>query len=321
MQGQVKVHSKGELHQLDELKQNQRAHLDDFLERHWDPRGDTLPQPGEGYSLAGKDMSPSEENVFFTPHWAHNFTKLLGTEDQIEAQENVSTKDNSGTSMSNVDVEAKTKFVEDWFNSTEGNPKTGHKHTQTHSRLGLDDKSEPFKSHTNGLSKDVAENPRAELHPSTETFVERVRSRFRPTKEPNPEPRELPGRRENETPDVARMLQMEEEKLEAERKEILLLHKRLGEEQELLQQQKMKQEEEESLKEKERDTQHLQHRKHNHLHTTTPKPETTTSTTTTKKAPAPAGPRPPVRPNPPRRRMRKKNRKRISKAAMRAMLM
>lgn len=274
----VKVHSKGELHQLDELKQNQRAHLDDFLEQHWDPRGDTLPQPGEGYSLAGKDMSPSEETVFFTPHWAHNFTKLLGTEEQIEAQENVGTKsfevskDNSGTSVGNMDVETKTKVVEDGFNSTEGNPKKGHKHTQTHSFLGLDDKSKPFKSHTNGLSKDVAENPQAVFNPSEETFVERVRSRFRPTKEPNPEPRELPGRRENETPDVARMLQMEEEKLEAERKELLLLHKRLDEEKELLRQHKMKQEEEESLRVTERGTQHLQHRKHNNLHTTTPKP-------------------------------------------------
>ncbi|KAM4716848.1 uncharacterized protein pdgfbb [Anableps anableps] len=326
VQGQVKVHSKDELHQLDALKQNQRAHLEDFPEQHWDPRADTFPQPGEGYSLAGEDTSRSEETILFPPHWAHNFTRLLGTEDQIEMQENVGmknvevSKDKSGPSLGNVDVEAKEKLGEDGFNSTEGNPKIGHKLTQTNSPVGLDDKSIPFRSHTTGLSKAVAENPQAIFNPSEETFNERVRSRFRPTKEPNPDPRELAGRRENETPDVQRMLQMEEEKLEAEKKELLLLHKRLDEEKDLLRQQKMKQEEEERLKEKETDSQHLQHRKHHHLHTTTPKPETTTSTTTTQKAPAPTGPRLPVRPNPPRRRM-KKNRKRISKAAMRAMLM
>ncbi|XP_032443542.1 uncharacterized protein pdgfbb [Xiphophorus hellerii] len=322
-QGQVKVHSKDELHQLDELKPNQRAHLEHLLGQRWDLRGDTFPQPGEGYSLAGEDVSRSEETVLFPPHWDHNFTRLLGTEEQIETQENVGMKndevfkDNAGPPAGNVDVEAKTKLGEDGFNSTEGNPKVGHKHTQTHSPPGSDDKSKPFESHTAGLSKGVAENSRAMLDPSEET---RARSRVRPTKEPNPEPREAAGRRENETPDVERMSQIAEEKLEAERKELLLLHKRLDEEKELLRQQKMKQEEEERLKEKETDSQHLQHRKHHHLHTTTPKPETATSTTTTQKAPAPTGPRLPVRPNPQRRRM-KKNRKRISKAAMRAMLM
>ncbi|XP_023205366.1 uncharacterized protein LOC102232368 [Xiphophorus maculatus] len=321
-QGQVKVHSKDELHQLDELKPNQRAHLEHLLGQRWDLRGDTFPQPGEGYSLAGEDVSRSEETVLFPPHWDHNFTRLLGTEEQIETQENVGMKndevfkDNAGPPAGNVDVEAKTKLEEDGFNSTEGNPKVGHKHTQTHSPPGSDDKSKPFESHTAGLSKGVAENSRAMLDPSEET---RARSRVRPTKEPNPEPREAAGRRENETPDVERMSQITEEKLEAERKELLLLHKRLDEEKELLRQQKMKQEEEERLKEKETDSQHLQHRKHHHLHTT-PKPETATSTTTTQKAPAPTGPRLPVRPNPQRRRM-KKNRKRISKAAMRAMLM
>ncbi|XP_054892057.1 uncharacterized protein pdgfbb isoform X2 [Poeciliopsis prolifica] len=325
-QGQVKVHSKDELHQLDELKPNQRAHLEHLLGQHWDPRGDGFPQPGEGYSLAREDATRSEETVLFPPHWDHNFTRFLGTEEQTETQENVGTKneevskDNAGPPAGNVDVEAKEKLGEDGFNSTEGNhPKVGHKHTQTHSPLGSDDKSKPFKSHTAGLSKGVAENSPVMLDPSEES-MERASSRARPTKEPNPEPREPAGRRENETPDVERMLQIAEEKLEAERKELLLLHKRLDEEKELLRQQKMKQDEEERLKEKETDSQHLQHRKHHHLHTTTPKPETTTSTTTTQKAPAPTGPRLPVRPNPHRRRM-KKNRKRISKAAMRAMLM
>ncbi|XP_014846968.1 PREDICTED: uncharacterized protein LOC106920463 isoform X1 [Poecilia mexicana] len=319
VQGQVTVRSKDELHQLDELKPNQRPHLG----HRWDPRGDAFPQPGEGYSLAGEDVSRSEEAVLFPSHWDHNFPRFLETEEQTELQENVGTKndevskDNAGPPADNVDVEGKMKMGEDGFDSTEGNPKAGHKHTQTHSPLGLDDKSKPFKSHSAGLSEGVAENSQAMLNPSEETFTERARGRVRSTKEPNPEPREPAGRRANETPDVERMSQIAEEKLEAERKELLLLHKRLDEEKELLQQQKMKQEEEERLNERETDS---QHRKHHHLHTTEPKPETTSSTTTMQKAPAPTGPRLPVRPNPQRRRM-KKNRKLISKAAMRAMLM
>ncbi|XP_014846970.1 PREDICTED: uncharacterized protein LOC106920463 isoform X3 [Poecilia mexicana] len=276
VQGQVTVRSKDELHQLDELKPNQRPHLG----HRWDPRGDAFPQPGEGYSLAGEDVSRSEEAVLFPSHWDHNFPRFLETEEQTELQENVGTK-NDEVSKDN------------------------------------DDKSKPFKSHSAGLSEGVAENSQAMLNPSEETFTERARGRVRSTKEPNPEPREPAGRRANETPDVERMSQIAEEKLEAERKELLLLHKRLDEEKELLQQQKMKQEEEERLNERETDS---QHRKHHHLHTTEPKPETTSSTTTMQKAPAPTGPRLPVRPNPQRRRM-KKNRKLISKAAMRAMLM
>uniref|UniRef100_A0A096MEL0 Uncharacterized protein n=1 Tax=Poecilia formosa TaxID=48698 RepID=A0A096MEL0_POEFO len=307
----VTVRSKDELHQLDELKPNQRPHLG----HRWDPRGDAFPQPGEGYSLAGEDASRSEEAVLFPSHWDHNFPRFLETEEQTELQENVGTKndevskDNAGPPADNVDVEGKMKMGEDRFDSTEGNPKA--------SPLGLDDKSKPFKSHSAGLSEGVAENSQAMLNPSEETFIERARGRVRSTKEPNPEPREPAGRRANETPDVERMSQIAEEKLEAERKELLLLHKRLDEEKELLQQQKMKQEEEERLNERETDS---QHRKHHHLHTTEPKPETTSSTTTMQKAPAPTGPRLPVRPNPQRRRM-KKNRKLISKAAMRAMLM
>uniref|UniRef100_A0A3B3WPH2 Platelet-derived growth factor subunit B n=1 Tax=Poecilia mexicana TaxID=48701 RepID=A0A3B3WPH2_9TELE len=291
----VTVRSKDELHQLDELKPNQRPHLG----HRWDPRGDAFPQPGEGYSLAGEDVSRSEEAVLFPSHWDHNFPRFLETEEQTELQENVGTKndevskDNAGPPADNVDVEGKMKMGEDGFDSTEGNPKAGHKHTQTHSPLGLDDKSKPFKSHSAGLSEGVAENSQAMLNPSEETFTERARGRVRSTKEPNPEPREPAGRRANETPDVERMSQIAEEKLEAERKELLLLHKRLDEEKELLQQQKMKQEEEERLNERETDS---QHRKHHHLHTTEPKPGK-------------------------RNTEMKKNRKLISKAAMRAMLM
>ncbi|XP_029294369.1 uncharacterized protein pdgfbb isoform X2 [Cottoperca gobio] len=265
--GQVKVHSKDALHQWDELKQNQRAHLEDLLEQHWSPRGDTFTQPGEGYSLDGEDSSRSGEAILFTPHWTHNSTRLLGTKEQTESPENVERKNGGISDVSSVD------------------------------NVGV-------------------ENPEAKFSP-TEAPSERVGSRFRPTKEPNPEPREQTRLRDNETPEEVRILQSEEEKLEQERKELLLLHKRLDQEKEILRQQQVKREEEERQKEKGTDVQHHLHGKHHHhLQTTTQKPATT-STTTTRQPSAPAGPRPPARP---KKRMRK-NRKRISKAAMRAMLM
>ncbi|XP_041864079.1 uncharacterized protein pdgfbb isoform X2 [Melanotaenia boesemani] len=311
-QSQVKMPSKDELHHLDELKQNQRAHLEDLLEQHWNPRGDTFTQPGEGYSLAGKDMSPSGEAILFPPHWVINSTRLLGTEDQIEKQAQwedgkVSDDNKAVSSVGNIDVEVKEKSGED-------------KEILTHNPLGQEDKSRISKSQTSGLTQHVTENPQLSFSPSEETVIEKEKSRSRPTKEPNPEPREQARWGKNDTPEVVRMLQIEEEKLEAERKELLLLHKRLDEEKEILRQQQIKREEEE----KKTDSQHHLHGKHpphhQQQHPTTQKPETTASTTTTRQPSAPAGSRPLVRPHHTRRRMRK-NRKRISKAAMRAMLM
>ncbi|XP_075941198.1 uncharacterized protein LOC142943521 isoform X1 [Anarhichas minor] len=329
--GQVKVHSKDELHQWDDLKQNQRANLEDLLEQHWSPRGDTFTQPEEGYSLAGKDTSRTGEAVLFAPHWAHNATRLLGTKDQTENLEDVEKKNGrisdgnkTVSSVDNVGVEVKNELVEGGEGllllSTEGKVNEGNgsrdEGTQTHSPLWQDDKSKLSKSHTSGSSHPGDQNPEAKFSP-TEAPSERVGSRLRATKEPNPEPREQAKRRDNDTPEEVRILQIEEEKLEQERKELLLLHKRLDQEKEILRQQQMKREEEERQKEKERDSQHRLHGKHHHhLQTTTQYPATT-STTTTRQPSAPAGPRPPARP---RKRMRK-NRKRISKAAMRAMLM
>ncbi|XP_039979750.1 uncharacterized protein pdgfbb isoform X2 [Xiphias gladius] len=334
-QGKVKMQSKDELHQWDELKQNQRAHLEDLLEQHWSPRGDTFNQPGEGYSLAADDTSRSGEAILFAPHWAHNSSRPHGTEDQSENPENVERKygmiSNGSKTVSSADdvgVEVKNKLVEGGngllFNSTEGKVNEGNggknKGTKTHSPFLQEDKSKFTKNHTSGIFQPVTQNAQAKFSPTEETISQRVGSRFRPTKEPNPEPREQSRRRENETPEEERILQIEEAKLEEERKELVLLHKRLDQEKDILRQQQLKREEEERQKEKGTDIRHHLHVKHHHLQTTTQKPETTTSTTTTRKPLAPAGPRPPARPNQTKRRMRK-NRKRISKAAMRAMLM
>lgn len=330
--GQVKVHSKDELHQWDELKQNQRTHLEDLLEQHWSPRGDTFTQPGEGYSLAGEDTSRSGEAILFTPQWAHNATRLLGTKDTTDNLENVERKngrlsDSNKTvsSMDNVAVEAKNKLVDGGggllFKITKGKVNGGNRSsdegTQTQSPLWQEDKSKFSKSHMSGFSHAVTQNPQAKLSPIEEPS-ERGGSRFRPTKEPNPDPQELARRRDNETPDEVRILQIEEEKLEQERKELLLLHKRLDQEKEILKQQQMKREEEGRLKEKETESQHHEKGKHHHhLQTITTQKPATTSSSTPRQPSTPAGPRPPPHP---KRRMRK-NRKRISKAAMRAMLM
>lgn len=265
------MHSKDELHQWDELKQNQRAHLEDLLEQHWNPRGDTFTQPEEGYSLAGEDALRSGEAILFAPHWAHNSTRLLGTKDQTENLENVESKNGrisdgikTVSSVDNVGVEDGGDGL--LLNRTEGKVNEG-----TQSPLWQEDKSQFSKSHPSGISHPVTQNPQDKFSP-TEATSERVGSRFRPTKEPNPDPREQVRRRDNETPEEMRILQAEEEKLEQEREELLLLHKRLDQEKEILRQQQMQREEEERQKEKKADSQHHLHGKHHHHLQTTQTP-------------------------------------------------
>ncbi|TMS15700.1 Platelet-derived growth factor subunit B [Larimichthys crocea] len=316
---QVKVHTKDELHQWDELKQNQRAHLEDLLEQHWNPRGDTFTQPGEGYSLAGEDASRSGEAILYGPHWAHNSTSLLGTKDQTENLESVEGKNgrisDGNKTVSSVDnVEVKNKLVEGLkgklMRRTEAGVKA-HKH-----RVHYRKKTNPnFQRATRVVSLTLLLRILKSSSVLLRQPTRELGSGSNQPKSRSPEPREQERRRDNETPEEVRILQTEEEKLEQERKELLLLHKRLDQEKEILRQQQMKREEEERQKEKE--TEHHPHGKHHHhLQTTTQKPATT-STTTTRQPSAPAGPRPPARP---KKKMRK-NRKRISKAAMRAMLM
>lgn len=243
------MHSKDELHQWDELKQNQRAHLEDLLEQHWNPRGDTFTQPEEGYSLAGEDPSRSGDAIHFAPHWAHNSTRLLGTKEQSDGSKTVSSLDNVGV-------------VEGWdgppLNRTEGKVTEG-----TQSPLRQEDKSKFSNDHSSGIPLPVTPSPRDKVSP-TEALGERVGSRFRPTKEPNPEPRVLARPRDNDTPEEMSILKAEEAKLQQEREELLLLHKRLDQEKEILKQQQMKREEEERQKEKKADSQHRPHDKHHH---------------------------------------------------------
>ncbi|XP_023133930.2 golgin subfamily A member 6-like protein 24 isoform X1 [Amphiprion ocellaris] len=318
-QGQVKVHSKDELHQWDELKQNQRAHLDDLLQQQWRPRGDTFSQPGEGYSLAGEDTSWSGEAIFFAPHWPHKSTRLVDTKNQSEKQENVERNHgrvSDGRKTNNIGIQVKETLIEDGEGLSHNNTEMKvNEYTQTHYPLWPESKSNFSKSHTSSHFQHDTQNPQAKLNPTEETTTKRLRSRFRTTKEPNPDLSEQVRWRKNKTPEE-RIAQTEETTLE-ERKELLLFYQRMDQE-EILKQQQIRREEENRLKEEETNSQQRLHDKH--LQTTTQTPETTTSTATTQQPSAAEASKLLPRSDQTRRRMRK-NRKRISKAAMRAMLM
>lgn len=291
-QGQVRVHSKDELHQWDELKQNQRSHMDhDLMDQQWGPRGDTFTQRADTYSLPREPPSQAEDAFFYAPRWAHNSTNNQTVHSEANATAESKDKLGAGSDVPKVqDIAVES--------------------TQTRSPLWHQDKF--TSSHTSAFPQHVTPNPEIKII-RTEANIDRAERRFRPTKEPNPEPQVR--HRDNETPQKDRILEREEARLEEERRELLLLHKRLDQEKEILRQQQLKREEEER-------NVHLRKHHHHHAQTTTHTPETTTATTTTttttQQPSAPAGPRPPAQSRPRRRR---KNRKRISKAAMRAMLM
>ncbi|XP_061556697.1 uncharacterized protein pdgfbb [Phycodurus eques] len=301
---QVKVHTKDELHQWDELKQNQGSLLVDLLEQHWSSRGDTFTEPGEGYSLAAEESSLPEESVLIGPHWTHNSTGFLQTKTQRENKETKERMSEGNKTLSSVAHVGMAKMLEDNVGliNLEGmiidGPKGRNEGTQIHSPSRQEEKS--------AFPKPVTQKPQTKWS-SIEEAIGRFGSRFRPTKEPNPDPREQTRRRDNKTPEEVRILQIAQQRLEEERKELFLLHKRLDQEKEILKQQQKKREEE----------QRLLRSRHPYLQTTTaPWPEITPMATK-QRSTDPAGPRPPAHP---KRRMRK-NRKRISKAAMRAMLM
>lgn len=170
----------------------------------------------------------------FAPHWAQNSTGFFGTDGQTGVQDNGGTSEGNKT-MSSVDV-------------VDQQPVGGR------NRLMLNSTEENV--HEGGRSK--AENSQAGLGPSEE---EARQSRPRPTEELNLEPR-------NDTPEEERVLPDEEE-----RKELLVLHKRLDHEKEKLRRQQKKLGEEEEQKEKETDRQHHLHTKHlHHTQKTTEKP-------------------------------------------------
>ncbi|XP_028312061.1 uncharacterized protein pdgfbb isoform X2 [Gouania willdenowi] len=307
-QDQVRAHSKDELHQWDELKQNQRVHLQDLLDKRWSSRGDTFNQPGKEVDYYREDTSQSGDPVLFSSHWTHNSTWTLGTGVDPTGSLIGHTQSDNKTVSSISNVEEKDQLNNLLLNIN----------TQIQSPSKQEDESNTENSHAGQTPQHVTENPQAGFTAVEGTFTERTRNWFRPTKEPNPDPPEQGTRIDNDTPDHERVLQLEKARLEQEREELLLLHKRLDQEKEVLRQQQIKQQQEKRLREKEQEENHhlVLSKPQHHLQTDKP----ATSSIATRQQVGPAGPRPPARPKQSRRRMRK-NRKRISKAAMRAMLM
>uniref|UniRef100_A0A8C7U1F2 Platelet-derived growth factor subunit B n=1 Tax=Oncorhynchus mykiss TaxID=8022 RepID=A0A8C7U1F2_ONCMY len=342
--GSAKARSKEELHRRDELKHNQRIQLEDLLDQHWNPK-DTSSDAGErkgGYGLDHDKMDPQ---------WVLNNTRQLGANEWTEPrhhddmEEGRDSSSVNGTTtamdidMAQLDHEKRDRVEthgDSLFNITEGNVSRGDRQQGSLSLSEEEGDQETQRQATQTQSPSLRTNTSKQQRHGTNSSSEETKSReganqrteqqFHPTEETNqrPESRFPPleeadqRRKDNETPDSERSLQhalqLEQEKLEEERKELLLLHRRLDDEKELLrrEQQKQQQEEEEQ-----------QYHRPNHKHqtqTTTQRTDTVSPTST--RAPSVlAGPRPPARPGPTRKRMRKNNRKRISKAAMRAMLM
>uniref|UniRef100_A0A3B4ABJ3 Platelet-derived growth factor subunit B n=1 Tax=Periophthalmus magnuspinnatus TaxID=409849 RepID=A0A3B4ABJ3_9GOBI len=235
-QGQVKVHSKDELHQWDELKQNQRSHMEhDLTDQHWSLRGDTFTRAADSSSLPREHPSRAEEAFHLTPLWSHN-----------------STSDKTGHSAGNITTEVR--------DNVRDIPSFGlDESTQTHSPTWHQDKYTQIQTSASSSSPaSVTPNP------DTHTEANGDERRPRPTKEPNPDPQVRHG--DNETPQKDRLFEREEAKLEEERKELLLLHKRLDQEKEILRQQQLKREEEERLREAEG---HLHKHHRHHVQTTT----------------------------------------------------
>lgn len=217
--------------------------------QNWSPRGDSFTEPRHGYSLAGEDS-------LLDTHWTTNSTRLLeNVEDAERLHGQISNGTSTVQSVENVSAEVKNNPADGMFgllpNNTEVKDTERSMNTETLSPLLQDDKS-----------KTVTHNPQTKFRPTKAPLT-----RLRPTKEPNPDPREFGKQRDNKTPGEARDLPIVDDKVEREKDELLLLHKRLDQEKEMLKQQQMKQEEERQ-KEKERDH-HSHNKHHHHLHTVT----------------------------------------------------
>lgn len=241
MQG--KSHRKDELHQWDELKQNQRVRLEDLLEQHWSNRGDTFTQPVEGYSVTGEEKPHSGEAVLLSPHWAHNSSNLPGTKDQTGTLQNRESQggriqgDNKTDSPVD-DISSKVKEREEGESGQLLGQSKGEVREETHSP-SLQDDTKPSKGLTDGFSQPVTGNPQVSFG-----HTEMGGSWLKPTKEPNPDPGERVRQRDNETPEEVRVVQAEKESVEREMEELLLLHKKLDQEKDILRQKQLDHEEE-----------------------------------------------------------------------------
>ncbi|XP_012991358.2 uncharacterized protein pdgfbb isoform X2 [Esox lucius] len=321
----AKTQTKEELHREDELKHNQRHRLEDMLDQPSKHRN-TSSEPGEQKDGLERDEVGAQ--------WVRNATRPLGAKERTELElggDRSVVDDDTTLSLTNVDHTKRNREEargDSLFDVAEGD-------VRLRGGLGLGEtggdwvtQTPPPRTHTSKLQQQGDNSSAEEIHrmheskegasqgleqqlSPTEETNQRAESRFNPSQEADQR------RNDNETPEsggkLRHTLLEEQQRLEEERKELLLLHRRLDEEKEHLRQQK----------EEERQQNPQHHRPHHKLPltpSTAPTPGTMSPTSTQARSTT-AGPRPPVRPGPPRKRTRKNNRRRISKAAMRAMLM
>jgi len=277
------------LHRQDELKKNQRVQPGELLDQHWSPRGDTFTSPeqeeedaGHRYSLAGTGagagagVSHGGETILHTPHWVHNASRLLETRDGSPSPldvpgaveggaaegvaESVSSSSSSSSSLHGTGEEARVDWGQQKSVNGHQDTRRGGAQAEWSSSRPQDDRSTGPKSQEQDLG--ALDEPQVRFGPTDASGG----SRFRATKEPNPDPPGQGRRWGNETPEEERRSQQ----LEEERMELLLLHKRLDQEKELIRLQQLKQEEEREQQERGRAQQHdLHHKQHHHPQTTT----------------------------------------------------
>ncbi|XP_036409057.1 uncharacterized protein pdgfbb [Megalops cyprinoides] len=331
---QVRARPKEELHRLDELKPHQKSQLGDMeiLGQRWRPPdaymlpAQTEAEGREGNSLPGHDLAPDPDWQTSQVPRIYNHTRQRGAGEPggrprgFEFQNDYQDAGASGVHREGV------SGAEPWH-PDDGRPR--HPDDRRPRQQNLTEDADPHRRNlTDQRPAEEARlpdwGPDAQMN-RTETEsppLQRGNASQQLTELGHPHnhshAEESDRREHDQTQHRAngtggrqmQLLEQEQQNLEEEKRELLLLHRKLDEEKQ-------------RLKEQQQQHHHHDHQHHHvhyqtHVQTTTQRAETVPPTTT--KPPAPPTFRPPSRPAPPRRRMRK-NRNRISKAAMRAMLM
>uniref|UniRef100_A0A3B1IKA4 Platelet-derived growth factor subunit B n=1 Tax=Astyanax mexicanus TaxID=7994 RepID=A0A3B1IKA4_ASTMX len=303
-----KPRSKDELHRRDELKHNQRLRLEDLLDDSWLPR--------EKHSDHNKTHHSGHKAEFDGDGRKHN-SSSNGTRGggflerlTIPLPNHTERKETDGSlSLLNVTSSEQREQFHKGKSETLKNTTVSEHSLTTQGHVPLHESNL-----NNQVQRNTSLNQKHNAPPTRQTH-ETYGVTPHPTQEKQGHSDDrLKG---NETPEPDRtgetedkktssVLLMEKKALEEEKEELLLLHKLLDEEKHK-HLQKTQHSEQEHQK---------HHQKHQHTYTTTQHTSKLTSSSTPPQPP-PQPPRPP--PQPPKKR--RKHRNRISKAAMRAMLM
>ncbi|KAJ8371450.1 hypothetical protein AAFF_G00310490 [Aldrovandia affinis] len=332
---QAKARSKEELHRRDELKRNQKFQLDerDMQGQQWQPIYSQV------QTIATQaDMSPRRDNalpghfhaqalqpqagptLLQVPSRAHNRTRHREEEEMallrgLGLHRHYQDMVESGLHESGLNGTEQPPWQILMENATQVR-RHGSRHDRTDQRVAeggrasnrsftmetWDPEARMRNVHADSplLQQGNASRQLTELrHPHKHDQMENNQTQHNQTQPWDKQPLEMEERQ-------LRLLQQEQLNLEVERQELLLLHQKLDQEKQRLKQQQQH---------------HHHHQLHNRkqTHTTTQRAVTVVPSTM-RPPPVPPTIQAPARHAPPKRRMRK-NRNRISKAAMRAMLM